>query len=124
MPGGSDSWYVPSICAEASTSPGHEVVGAASGREAKTLLERDADFDVIFCDLMMPDMTGMDLHAWMVTANPGLAARVVFISGGAFTPHAADYLGSVSNLKLDKPIPPERIRAIAAEMVRQRRTSH
>ena len=102
---------------------GHEVVGASSGREAKTLLERDADFDVIFCDLMMPDMTGMDLHAWMVTANPGLAGRVVFISGGAFTPHAADYLGSVSNLKLDKPIPPERIRTIAAEMVLQRRTS-
>ena len=103
---------------------GHEVGGAASGREAKTLLEQDADFDVVFCDLMMPDMTGMALHAWMVTANPGLAGRVVFISGGAFTPHAADYLSSVSNLKLGKPILPERLRAIAAEMVLQRRTNH
>lgn len=101
----------------------HEVITAASGREAKNLLEKDSGFDVIFCDLMMPDMTGMDLHAWLVKENPALAQKVVFISGGAFTPHAADYLASVSNLKLDKPIPPERLKAVAAEMVLQRSTS-
>ena len=95
----------------------HEVVTAASGREARALLEKDPAFDLIFCDLMMPDMTGMDLHAWLLTANPALAQRLVFISGGAFTPHAAAYLASVPNLKLDKPLEPARLKQLAAERV-------
>lgn len=95
----------------------HETVTAASGREAKALLEKDSAFDVIFCDLMMPDLTGMDLHAWLAATNPVLASRVVFISGGAFTPHAAAYLASVPNLKLDKPLQPARIKELAAEFV-------
>ncbi len=99
----------------------HEVVTAASGREARALLEKDPAFDVIFCDLMMPDLTGMDLHAWLVTAMPALAPRVIFVSGGAFTPHAVDYLAGVSNVRLEKPIDPVRLRALASERVRAAR---
>ena len=99
----------------------HDVVTAASGREAQKLLEADPAFDVVFCDLMMPDMTGMDLHAWLVAAMPELASRVVFISGGAFTPHAVAYLATVPNLKLDKPIAGARLTQLAAELVRAAR---
>ena len=98
-------------------SPPHEVLTVASGREARTLLEKDRAFDLILCDLMMPEMTGMELHAWMVAQAPELARRVVFISGGAFTPHASDYLASVDNVRLDKPFDPGRLREIAAERV-------
>jgi CheY-like chemotaxis protein len=53
---------------------------------------------------MMPEMTGMALHEWLAMRHPELAAKVVFLSGGAFTPKAAAYLASVANLRLDKPI--------------------
>jgi len=42
------------------TKQGHEVRTAASGTEAISLLEKN-DFDLIFSDLLMPDLGGMDL---------------------------------------------------------------
>ncbi|MEA1900591.1 MAG: sigma-54 dependent transcriptional regulator [Thermodesulfobacteriota bacterium] len=42
------------------TRQGHEVRTAASGTEAISLLEKN-DFDLIFSDLLMPDLGGMDL---------------------------------------------------------------
>ena len=59
----------------------------------------------------------MDLHAWMVSHDASLARRVVFISGGAFTPSAADYLASVGNLKLDKPFDPNSLLVLVTERV-------
>lgn len=81
----------------------HEVVAVASGKQAKAILLMDPAFDVILCDLMMPEMTGMELHAWLVAAAPHLATRVIFISGGAFTPTATAYLSSVTNQLVTKP---------------------
>lgn len=45
----------------------------------------------------------MDVHHWLVSHDPVLAARLVFITGGAFGPVAAEYLSDSGNLKLDKP---------------------
>jgi two-component system, NtrC family, sensor kinase len=98
----------------------HEVFTAGSGREAKALLEGDTNFDVVLCDLMMPEMTGMELHAWLVGHSPELAARVVFVSGGAFTPSADAYLQKVSNVKLEKPFEVARLLALLDERVTNR----
>jgi len=92
-------------------------VAVASGREGQALLEKDPAFDVILCDLMMPEMTGMDLHAWLATRDPALARRVVFMSGGAFTPRAADYVASVGNLQLEKPFDPAALRQAVSRLV-------
>ena len=81
----------------------HETVQAASGAEAKEILEDDQGFDLILCDMMMPKLSGMDLHRWLLDANPGLARQLIFITGGAFTPRARDYLSKVDNIGLEKP---------------------
>jgi PAS domain S-box-containing protein len=60
-------------------------------------------FDVILCDLMMPAMTGMELHATVAKHVPEQAERFVFVTGGAFTPAAADFVGRVPNTVLQKP---------------------
>ncbi|MDP1823445.1 MAG: PAS domain S-box protein [Archangium sp.] len=99
----------------------HEVVTATSGREAQALLERDGAFDVILCDVMMPEVTGVDLHAWLERHAPVLARRLVFISGGAFTPSASDYLATVSNLRLDKPFDPLQLLELVTRLVRAAR---
>ncbi len=99
----------------------HDVVTAPSGVEAKAVLAHDQDFDLILCDVMMPRMTGFELHAWLAQAAPEVAARVVFISGGIFTSGASAYLASIPNQLLEKPFENARVRALAHEMVRARR---
>jgi CheY-like chemotaxis protein len=99
----------------------HEVVTVASGEAARTILENDSSFDVILCDLMMPGMTGMDLHEWLVTHRPALAGRVVFVTGGAFTPQASDYVSRVGNARFEKPFRPGQLKSLISEMVAARR---
>jgi PAS domain S-box-containing protein len=92
----------------------HEVIAAASGREARALLEKDAAFDVILCDLMMADVTGMELHAWLVTNDPALAERTVFITGGAFTERSAKYLAGVGNPRIEKPFAEDTLKRVVS----------
>ena len=60
----------------------HDVVTAASAHEALALLEQDRAFDVVFCDVEMPEMSGVELHARIRKLDPELAERFVFLTGG------------------------------------------
>jgi len=102
---------------------GHNVVSVASGEEAKRVLEADTSFDVVICDVMMPAMSGVELHEWLVHREPELARRVVFVTGGAFTPKAREYLASVSNRHLEKPFGVKVFRALVSELVEARRAA-
>ena len=81
----------------------HDVEFASSGSDARALLERDQGFDVILCDLMMPGVNGMDLYAWLRKADPELATRMVFMTGGVFTEEARAFLDSIPNARIEKP---------------------
>jgi CheY-like chemotaxis protein len=80
-------------------------------------LEHDQAFDVILCDLMMPEISGVDVHQWLAATHPTVAERVVFLSGGAFTPKAASYIASVSNRRLDKPFASAELKQLVADLV-------
>jgi PAS domain S-box-containing protein len=95
----------------------HEIVTASSGEDARALLETDRAFDVVLSDLMMPDLSGMDLHAWLTTLDPTLARHVVFMTGGAFLPRATEYLASVPNLRIEKPFDAAELGGLIAELV-------
>jgi PAS domain S-box-containing protein len=60
-------------------------------------------FDAILCDLMMPDMTGMDLQEALERDLPALAGRTVFMTGGAFTPRAQAFVERYPTRLLQKP---------------------
>jgi two-component system NtrC family sensor kinase len=91
---------------------GNEVVVAHSGREALVLLEQDTAFDRIFCDLMMSDLTGMDVHAELASRHPECLPRLVFMTGGGFTARARAFLQNFSHPRIDKPFEPELIRRL------------
>ena len=95
----------------------HEVVEAADGDEAREILRADQGFDVILCDMMMGHVSGLDLHKWLAGEYPELARRLIFVSGGAFTPRTRAYLASVENLFLEKPFESANIRHIVERMV-------
>ena len=77
---------------------GHEIVSQQDPREALEFLRHDSNFDVIFCDLMMPNMTGMDLYDELLRERAEVARRVVFMTGGAVFEKAAAFLDAVPNL--------------------------
>ena len=85
--------------------PQHDVTLALSGRQALGLI-RNSDYDVIFCDVMMPEMTGMELHAAVSKQNMKLSERFVFITGGPFTPEARQLFDTVTNPCIQKPFTP------------------
>jgi PAS domain S-box-containing protein len=97
-----------------SLSPDHEVATVNGARAALKLLEQGHRFDLILCDVMMPGMTGMDLYAELNRATPDQAQRVVFMTGGAFTPRALSFLQEVSNPKLSKPLDLRQLRALVS----------
>ena len=51
----------------------------------------------------MPDITGQEIYQRVSTMRPGFERRLVFITGGAFTPDAREFMDSVQNPVLAKP---------------------
>ena len=89
----------------------HEVVTAASGREAIDLLQREK-FDAIACDLQMPELGGVDVYEWLVDNRPELARRILFMTGGAFTERAHRFITSSAPPHVEKPFDPVRVREL------------
>ncbi len=98
----------------------HDVVVAGSGREALEILRRDPEFDVVLCDLMMPELSGADVYEWLRPVEPELVERFVFMTGGAFTSRAERFLAEIGNPRLDKPFHPEELRTLIIRMAGQR----
>jgi CheY-like chemotaxis protein len=84
---------------------GHKVEIVVSGQAALDRLSAaDSSFDLVLCDLMMPDMTGMDVYEAVQERHPSLAQRFVFISGGGVTERSRKFLEQHADRVLPKPI--------------------
>ncbi len=92
----------------------HDVELAHSGRTAFARLQQQR-YDVVLCDLMMPDVTGMELHAQLVAAGDEVAGRFVFMTGGVATQAARDFLDGIGPERwVKKPIPMAELRKLVA----------
>ena len=80
----------------------HDLTTVSSVAAAEEAI-KTGSFDVILCDVMMPDRTGMDMHASLASRRPDLLPRLVFMSGGAFTPVLSNFIETVANRCLKKP---------------------
>jgi PAS domain S-box-containing protein len=98
-------------------SPPHDVDTRSSARDALEVLRGPNGYDLILCDLMMPEMTGMDLHEQIHAASPGMAERFVFLTGGAYTANARDFLARVPNPRVEKPFDPMALRDLVARVL-------
>jgi signal transduction histidine kinase/CheY-like chemotaxis protein len=92
-------------------APEHNVAVVTSGREALERLRAGERYDVILCDLMMPELTGADLHVALSQFAPDQAARIIFVTGGAFRPTSQHFLERVPNLYFEKPCDLQELRA-------------
>jgi two-component system response regulator HydG len=94
---------------------------ATSGPEGARRVEHEA-FDVIVTDLVMNDVDGMEVMSRARQAQPDTA--VIMVTGHASVPKAVEAMQQGAFNFLEKPITPNRLRAVtdkAAEAVRLRR---
>jgi len=95
-----------------------EVAAARNGREALDLVRAGATFDAMLCDLMMPELSGIELHAVLERDDPELAKRTVFLTGGAFSGRAQTFLETIGQPHLEKPVDLKAVRELLLEMSR------
>ncbi len=93
----------------------HDIESLTNAREALRRLAAGDRFDVILCDLMMPVMTGVEFYEALSRVDPEQARRIIFMTGGAFTPTAKNFLDGVQNPRLEKPFDLQLLRALLLE---------
>lgn len=95
----------------------HEVTVMTDARRALEMLNSGVKFDAILCDLMMPDTTGMDVYEELIRLPSEVRPHIAFMSGGAFTKEARDFLDRVPCPHLEKPFNRTSLNAVLQELL-------
>ena len=96
----------------------HEVTVLTRAQDALDLLAAGNEFDVILSDLMMPGMSGMDFYGVLARQHPEMASRIVFVTGGSFTPESSHFLETIANERLEKPVDLRQLRELVQRYVK------
>jgi CheY-like chemotaxis protein len=94
----------------------HDVTVLTSAKDALARAAAGERWDVVLCDLMMPQMDGMELERRLAAEAPDVVPRIVYLTGGAFTERSQEFLAS-GRTHLEKPVAPALLRAKVAERV-------
>ena len=89
--------------------------GVEAVQDGRTAMQRLAsrDFDVIFCDLRMPDPDGPAILRWLRSARPRQAERLVFVTGDRLGVESDSLLASTGRPVVEKPFQPAMVRKMA-----------
>jgi signal transduction histidine kinase len=99
-------------------APFHDMVTTTDAHKALTLIAGGQRFDVILCDIRMPNMTGLDFHSRLGVDNPSQANRVVLMSGG-FTHRPGDAPIVLPRPLLEKPFGVRQVLSLMRESMRR-----
>jgi len=89
----------------------YDVWVTSEPRELFARLDAGETFDVCCCDLMMPQMTGMEVRARIAAEWPQLLSSMIFVTGGPSTQEGRDFIARPDVLVLDKPFDVENLRS-------------
>lgn len=98
-------------------SDDHDVQTELQSTRALELIHAGQRFDVILCDVMMPNFSGVDFYLELERIAPKEIDKVVFLTGGAFVAQAREFLDNVPNLRLEKPFTPDELRDVVARLL-------
>ncbi len=110
-----DETVILDLIVDALSGDGHRVETAGGGREALEKIERGG-YDVLVCDLKMPDMDGQQLFETIRTRWPRLAERVIFASGDTIHPDTRRFILESGRPCVDKPFKLESLVAAIAQV--------
>jgi DNA-binding response OmpR family regulator len=81
----------------------YDVRAEHSAVRAQQRFQDGERFDVVLSDVVMPDLTGVELYQWMLKACPDQAARVIFITGGSPNEASRAFLKTIPDRVIRKP---------------------
>jgi CheY-like chemotaxis protein len=90
----------------------YEVVLADGAEQALSVLGQRTDFQVIVCDLVMPEVNGIQLFQAVQKLYPAQAEAFVFVTGLGIHAESQAFLESVRNQVLQKPFELSTIRQL------------
>jgi CheY-like chemotaxis protein len=87
------------------TRRGWVVEEAEDGQKALDALLHSAPgyYDVVMCDLRMPNFSGVELHGALVQQRPDLVQRLVFSTGDVASADASSFLAGSGRPVIEKP---------------------
>jgi PAS domain S-box-containing protein len=94
----------------------YDVTIALCGRDGLKRIADGLRFDAIVSDVMMPNMTGIELLEELCRIAPDQARRMIFLSGGTFTAQTRERLDELGAPQLEKPVTAKQLRATVAQI--------
>ena len=95
----------------------HEIIEVPNGGDALEALSVHDDIELILCDILMPDITGMELYEQAGLLRPELQKLFVFVTGGTLTAEIEAFIASVDNPVLRKPFGVAQLRDVVARFI-------
>ncbi len=95
----------------------HDVVVLTRACDALARITDGERYDAILCDLMMPEMSGIALHAAIAEVAPEQLAHMVFVTGGAFTREAQEFVARCEHPPIQKPFDVDDLTALVDRLV-------
>ena len=71
----------------------------------------------MLCDVVMPETSGIDLFRALTRKQPEYAARIIFMTGGAFLPKMEEFLDSVDQPVLRKPFKTDKLLQVLEDFI-------
>ena len=99
---------------------GHHVMTVTRVDQALDLY-RQHDFDIVFCDLMMPEANGIELYSRLRELGPEHASRLVLMTGGALPERLGYSLAELPSTCLLKPFTCDQLEQLIEQALERRR---
>ena len=115
-----DERAVRDLISDALSIEGHEVVTAKNGKEGLDLIGQYR-FDLVFCDLRMPEMDGQALYEEVQRNHPQVLKRIVFVTAQANSSDYGPFLRETGIPVIEKPFTLSQLRQAVGKMVGQTR---
>jgi signal transduction histidine kinase/ActR/RegA family two-component response regulator len=98
---------------------GHDITTAANGQEGLAALEARS-YEVILCDMRMPDLDGPGFYRELEQRHAHLVSRVIFLTGDTLSPEAQAFFAQVDRPRLLKPFKAQDVRRVIQQVLEAR----
>ena len=95
---------------------GHTVQTATDGQAALAFLQ-EGSYDLILCDLLMPELDGQTLYGLLQRQLPALCQRMIFLTGDTLSPESMLFVEQCGQPWIPKPCSIDEIRTTVAQVL-------